>query len=196
MLALGVFLGFALFAAVPIVPGQTSSIAEVEVNQRIVDDYLRGVRSQMEERQLSLDSKFSVEYRIILQKNGSWDAQKLSLTKSSGDAKLIASIGHGIVAFGDAGYFSYLSNLGVHDAVVSISNDGENFTARVAAAAGTVNKAKSISSGLNAIVFVAKAQAKTENDRLVLENTSVSADKTNAIITLSITKSIVEQLIW
>lgn len=39
-------------------------------------------------------------------------------------------------------------------------------------------------------------QATQEKDRLVLENVSVAADKTNLIVTLRITKSIVEQLIW
>lgn len=121
----------------------------VRINQRPVSDYFLSLKYQLESRAINLTSKFSAEYRVSIQKDGTFDAKKTRLIGSSGDAKLVEEVGVGIVAMGDSGYFGYLANLNLENAVIGVAGDGDNFTARVTADAGRAEKAKTMASGLD-----------------------------------------------
>ncbi len=193
---LGVYLGLTLAAATPQVRAQSASADEIQINQRPVTDFLLNVRYQLESREINLESKFSAEYRTVIEKNGTLDSKGLLLTKSSGESKLKEMATRGIFAFADSGYFGYLRNLGVDSSVISVSYDGENFSARIISDMGKAEKARSVKSALSALIQIGKTQVTAENDRLILDSTSVSAAETNSIITLSLTRASLEQLIW
>jgi hypothetical protein len=135
-----------VLAAFPVF-GQENSRG-LEINKKPLKDLAESVK----EKNIDWTKPFLVELEGSLTKEGKFDKEKTKFTKSEGDTELVEVIKQTFEAVSDSGWLGYLSYQGIEKIKISAVQNSENFIISVISQQPTLERANTLSSGLNAII--------------------------------------------
>jgi len=185
---LGVYLGLALIGAAPQVLAQQEH--NVEINKRPLIDFAESLNDRIQSKQIDPTGTFSVTVQGPLTPNGRLDVSRSKVVQSSGDAKLVDIGKSGIAAISDSGWLVYLSSLGATEVAITVAQDDKNFSGKIEFDVKTPERAKTIASGLKMALSVHKTESENSPDeKLLIDNTSVVADRATVTVALLMTAS-------
>lgn len=175
----------------------------VRINQRPLKDLGLYIREKVELRAVDLDAPFSVELSGRLNKSGRLDPATTKYTKTDGDKEVVEVVKKTIQSINDSGYFRYLSQLvatSTSDLLIRAAQNDSGFTSSITIEGSSENHARTVASGLNAMVTAAKAlpasQDSRDKDEVWLINSVVALSEGKSIvIKLSLPKSSLREMI-
>ncbi len=125
-----------------------------------------------------LDSPFALEMKGKFDKAGKIDPAATVFTLAEGNKQILEALKQSITAIGDAGYFSYIAQLGPINDEFSIRTmfDGLSIRGTIRFDAANENRARSTVSGLKMMIEAAKLKISEQNDTLLLKSVNAVSD--------------------
>lgn len=192
---LGVYLGLVLISSTPQLFAQESQRQEIEINRRPLRDFGSLLLQKIEKNQVDLTSPFSVELKGTLARDGKINPKTARFSMSAGDPKIVEVAKDAIGAVNNSGVLIYLSNIGINNVRLLLTQDETNLTAELISDLETPNRAKSVSSSMNFLLSVAKmrqnetnATERQQDDLILLNGTKVTTDGKSMILQFVIPK--------
>ena len=195
----------------------TDPISAGDINKRPFKDLANIVNDLLAKKEVDLEkSQFQIEATGKLDKDGKLEKKSFRYTKAvSNDPKMVEVVQKSIEAFNDSGYLTYLKDLSGKDLTLSIQQDQTNISAVVQSELERDTRASSIASILKLAVGFAQdkkmkaiMQMQAENrpekaqdlqneidDLELLKNTVISTNGKKLVITFSVQKNVVQQLV-
>lgn len=181
----------------------TAPVAGIDINKRPFVDLANNVNELLAKKELNLETKFLVNAKGKLTKEGKLDPKTFKyLQTMSTDENMIKVVQEGIEAINDSGYLQYLSGLSGKDFNLVLQQDEVSITAIVQSEMENDNRAKTIKSGLDGIITIAKIKKAGENadqndkdDLILLENAKIEVDGKKLLIKFLIPKDIAQKMI-
>jgi hypothetical protein len=178
-------LSFAL-AALPVCAQKQDSgqieFTIVDVKKDVLRDFALMVRRLDEEKRVDWTKPFSIEVEGVLTKEGRLAQAKI--IKTDGDKELIEIAQQGISAIGDSGSLRYLSKTGVEKISFIAAQTSDTFSFSAVLELPAAEKARTVSSGLSALISFALSADKNgsrklgDDEKTLLTNARVtSAEK-------------------
>jgi len=183
-----------MFAAFPVL-AQDKPVVETSINKRLLADFAYDVYKKWNAKEVDLNAPFSLEFEGFITNTGKLDLERSKIVRSEGDPKLVDIVKNGIEAIGESGYFQYLQQLGVEKATIVASQDSQNFSISMLSDSKTKERASTIASGLNAAVKMGKMQTKNDDEKLLLDNTTVTSGDSAFKISLAIPSARFQEMI-
>src|SRR5215213_4281333 len=171
-------------AAFPVF-GQKGS-GEFEINRKPLKDFAASVKA----KNIDWTKPFLVEAETVLTRDGRFEQTKF--TKTEGDAETVAVVKQAFEAAGESGWLGYLRRQGIKEIKVSAVQNSENFSVSMVSEQPTPERAKTVSSGMNALVTLAlmadkNGWKKLGDDEIKLLNaTKVTAQEKTVNINVSL----------
>ena len=152
----------------------SDSIKEVEINKKPLEDFAAVTVDKWANKEIDLTKPFVVRLRAKLTDDGRLDkASKFDPTSDKGDPKMINLAKSALEAVGDSGWLAYLTDLGVKDVTITLMQDEANMVARVESTAKSENEAKTLSSGINGLIALAKVKKLGEDETKLIKAAKV-----------------------
>lgn len=174
-------------------------VAEVEINKRPIKDLGAFVNDLLAKKEVNLQSDFSVGARGKLNKEGKLDPKTFKYTQAkAADPKMVEVIQQSIEALNQSGYLQYLSQLSGKDLNLLLQQDNVNLTATVQSEMESENRAKSIKSGLDLAISLAKLTKTDPNDKDdldLLKSATIESKGKQIIIRFAIPKPLAQDMI-
>jgi len=182
---------------------KTDPITGVDINKRPVVDLGNYVNGLLEKKVVNLETEFLVQAKGKLDKDGRLDPKTFKYEKIvSTDENMKEVLKQSIEAINVAGYLQYLKDLSGKDFNLLLQQDAENISAVVQSELETETRARSIKSGLDVLIGLAKTQKTSEtadqndkDDLLLLENAKVETDGKKVIIHFRVPKKLAHPMI-
>lgn len=178
---------------------ESKPVAEVEINKRPIKDLGAFVNDLLAKKEIDLQSDFAVGARGKLTKDGKLDPKTFKYTQAvAADPKMLEVVQQSIEAINDSGYLQYLSQLSGKDLTLLMQQDGENLTATVQSELENENRAKSIKSGLDLAISIAKMTKTDPNDKDdldLLKSATIESKGKQIIIKFAIPKPLAQDMI-
>ena len=127
----------------------TQPLAEKDINRRPFVDLAGAVNAMLANKEINLESEFSVAAKGKLTKEGKLDKKTFKFTRAaSSDPKMVAVVKQSIEAFNDSGMLQYLEQLSGKDLNLAITQDKENISAEVRSEVERETRAKGLATAL------------------------------------------------
>lgn len=168
----------------------TQAISEKDINKRPFLDLAGAVNSMLANKEINLESEFSVAARGKLTKEGKLDKATFRFTKAeSSDPKMVNIVKQSIEAFNDSGMLQYLEQLSGKDLNLTIAQDKENISGEVRSEVERETRAKALVSILDSGRKLAIGKKEAKIAQLQAENDPAKAqDLQNTIDELELLK--------
>jgi hypothetical protein len=179
-------IGFAvaLFLAAAFV--SSANAQDVHVNDAPLRNFAKDVQARINKKEIDVTKPFSVEMSAVITQDGKLDRMSSKFTSESGDPKMIEVAKQAIWAMGDSGYFGYLQQAGISQAILSVAQNAQTFTGNVHSSKNRF-EATILTSGINAMLSIGLSQQDMQpNEKLILQNTHASHDGGNIDITCTL----------
>ncbi|MGD9563679.1 MAG: hypothetical protein AB7F88_16145 [Pyrinomonadaceae bacterium] len=181
----------------------TDPDAGLDFNKRPIEDLGNWVNEKVEKKEVDLQTDFLVNARGKLDKNGRFDPKTFEWVQAiSSDEDMVEVVKRAIEAINMAGYLQYLKDISGKDLNFQIQQDAENISAVVLSEMESDTRAKSVKSGLDLLISVAKLKKQSEtadqndkDDLLLLENAHIETDGKRLILKFVVPKAIAHPMI-
>ena len=143
---------------------------------------------------------FLVEAETVLTKNGRFDKEQTKYTETEGDAETIEVVKRAFEAADESGWLIYLRNQGFEKIKLSARRTAENFSLSLIAEQPTPERANTIASGINGLIYSVlmlerKNQTKLGDDeKKVLSGTKVTAQEKTVTINISLAAAAFQEM--
>ncbi len=170
-------------------------------NKKPLEGFAQSVREKIDSKQVDLNKSFSVQLTGIITESGRLDPKTAKFDKSEGDGAMIEVGKSFIEAVSDTSLFYYLKQMGIEKIDFIVGQDDSRTYGVIASEQLTVEKAKTISSGMNIVVKMASLAKQTGTPKLdvdtefLLNGITVSNDKKIVKIKFNYEKSAVQEMI-
>ncbi|MGB7068595.1 MAG: hypothetical protein WBD22_03815 [Pyrinomonadaceae bacterium] len=179
-------------------PENSDPISGVELNKRPFVDLGIFVNDLLDKKEVDLSTEFMINAQGKLKKDGKLDPKSFRYVQAaSSDAKMIEVVKESIEAINDSGYLQYLKDISGKDFNLVLQQDDSNITAVVQSEMESETRAKSIKSGLELLIGLAKsrksgagADQNDKDDLLLLENAKIESDGKKVVIKFLVPKGI------
>jgi len=176
----------------------TAPVDSYDINKRPFVDLATNVNDLLDKKQVNLASAFVVNAAGKLTKEGKLDPKTFRWGQvASEDQKMIDVVKEAITAINDSGYLQYLKDISGKDFVLQLKQDESTISAVVQSEMETDTRAKSIKSGLDLAIGIAKLKKQAENadqndkdDLILLENAKIETDGKKIILKFLVPKEI------
>lgn len=183
-------------------PTQSGSIDGVEINKRPIQDLGNTVNELVAQNELDLNTPFIGSAQGRLNKEGRIDAKTLKLEIQSADPDMQKVVQEAILAIDAAGYLQYLKAISGKDFDLVLTQDEEKISATVQSMMESETRAKSIKSGLDLLLSLAKSKKQSadadqndKDDLILLEGAKIEAVGKRVVITFIVPKETVHPMI-
>ena len=179
---------------------KSDSVDGIEINKRPIKDlgvFVSGLVND-EKVKLNLETPFTVKAKGKLTKEGKFDPKSFKIQADSADKNMVEVVQQSIEAVNAAGYLKYLEMLSGKDLELLLMQDSENLTAVVQSEMESDTRARTIQSGLNAMIGYSKSKKTDPNDKddlEILNSASVVTDGKKLIIKFEIKKPLAQEMI-
>ncbi len=133
-------------------------------NKKPFQDLVDGVIAKVDDKdpkvKVDLKQTFTVVLDGVLTKEGKFDAKKTRFVKGEGQEQMVGVAKDAIEAIGNSSIFSYLQALGVEKINLTLVQDDQQISAIINSNLPTETKARTVSSGFNGLMAVAKINVK------------------------------------
>jgi hypothetical protein len=155
----------------------TKPLNEKDINRRPFVDLAGAVNAMLANKEINLDSEFSVTARGKLTKEGKLDKETFKFTKAaSNDPKMIDVVKKSIEAFNDSGMLQYLEQLSGKDLNLALEQNKDNVLAEVRSEVEGESRAGGLKSALNFGLGLAIRSKEEKILKLQAENKPENAD--------------------
>lgn len=187
----------------PPVTAPTDPVAGPDINKRPMIDLGNWVNEKVEKKEVDLQTEFMVNAKGKLDKNGRLDPKTFQwVNASSPDEDMVEVVKRSIEAINVAGYLQYLKDISGKDFSLQLQQDAENISAVVLSEMESDTRARSIKSGLDLAISIARLRKQSEtadqndkDDLLLLENAKVETDGKKVVIKFIVPKTIAHPMI-
>lgn len=185
-------------------PAETTngSIDGVEINKRPIQDLGNSVNELVAKNELDLQTPFTGSAKGRLTNEGRIDPKTLKLQIESPDPDMQKIVQDGILAIDAAGYLQYLKAISGKNFDLLLQQDEENISATVQSEMESETRARSIKSGLDLALSLAKARKQGEgadqndkDDLILLEGAKIEAIGKRVVIRFIVPKEVVHPMI-
>jgi len=156
-------------AAVSSVEAQST---DVTINIRPHRDLSVRLKDEIRSGRLDIASPFSIEVDAVLNDRGRLDGKLSKVASSTGDKAAVAAAKDAIEAFGDAGWYQYIKQLGASSFTLRVEQDSYNFTARIIMPFESDSRARTTAKALNSLFQVSKVNLQTSASDEIRNETS------------------------
>lgn len=168
--------------------------------QDLADDILaKRADKQSKQSNLDLTKSFKVKMSGVLTEEGKLDPKKSGYVKlkdeEQGDQEMVDIAKAAIEAINNSGLFYYLKTLGVDKVDFTLIQDDKQIYAVISSSQKDENKAKSISSGFNNLLSIAKLAVKEEEVKTLLNSAKVEPQGKNFVLNFNIDKPTAQKMI-
>jgi len=183
-----------MLAAFPVFAQKDDKAQRVEINKKPLQDFARIVELKIRQKEMDFDKPFLVEAECVLTEEGRFDTKKSKITRTEGDAEMVEIGKEAILAIGDSGFFHNLKSQGMDKILFSMQQDNSNFSSVIKSELQSLEKAKTMASGLNAM-FAAIKMADNggivkldEASKTLVNNSKIATQEKSVIINFSMPK--------
>ncbi|NNF00526.1 MAG: hypothetical protein HKN25_16025 [Pyrinomonadaceae bacterium] len=149
---------------------KSDPVKEVEINKKPLEDFAADIVDKWSKKEVDLNNQFRVRLKAKLTENGRLaKGSVFDPASDQGDQKMINVAKSALEAVGDSGWLAYLSDLGVKDVTITLMQNEENLVARIESIAKTENEAKTLASGINGLISLAKLKKLGEDETQLLK---------------------------
>jgi hypothetical protein len=182
---------------------ESKPVTAVEINKAAWDNLADDLIVKVSAKEVDLTQPFTVVLDGTLTKDGKFDNSidkntkkpKSQFIKSDGDQKMVDVAKQALEALGDSGWLGYLRNIGVEKVNFTLIQDGENIRAIIVSDQPDEDRAKTIYSGMNALIAGAKFTVKGKDEQMLLQGAKVTREGKNFIMNVVIPKPIAQDMI-
>ncbi len=181
----------------------TDPVAGPDINKRPMVDLGNWVNEKVEKKEVDLQTEFLVNAKGKLDKNGRLDPKTFQWVQAaSTDEDMVEVVKRAIEAINVAGYLQYLKDMSGKDFNFQIQQDADNISAVVLSEMESDTRARSIKSGLDLIIGLAKQKKQSEtadqndkDDLVLLENAKVETDGKRVVLKFVVPKTVAHPMI-
>lgn len=181
-----------MFASAGILSAQADGVM---INRRPMTDFAAHVDHQVDSKSVDLWAPFEVELEGTLGKDGRIETGTAKFTKAEGAEASVELIKRGIEAVNDAGWLQYLSQLSVQRVTIRARQNDSELEVLILGSVESESRARSMASALNMILKLGAENKASEEERLLLENSTVSSDSKRLVIKLALPKATVRGIV-
>ncbi len=182
-------------------PVTSESVTEFQPNKKPLEDFADEILAKRADKQNKLDltKSFKVVMSGVLTEDGKLDPKKSRYAKlkdeEQGDQEMVDIAKDAIEAINNSGLFYYLKTLGVDKVDFTLIQDDKQIYAVISSSQKDENKAKTISSGFNNLLSLAKLTVKEAELKTLLDSAKVEPQGKNFVLNFTIDKPTAQQMI-
>jgi hypothetical protein len=183
-------------SATPVDPLGAVSQFNEKFNKKPLQDFADDVIVKTDgTNKIDLTKPFMVEMQGVLDKEGKLDTKKSRFIDDDGDPNMVVVAKSAIEAVNNSGLFSYLRDQGVEKvSFVLIQNDKE-LTAVIKGNLPNEEKARTVSSGISALLSVAKLTNRDEDLKTLMNAAKFTTEKKDFVMNFVLPKEDAHKLI-
>ena len=179
-------------------------VTDFQPNKKPLQDFANDILEKRALKQkvqsnLDLTKSFKVKMSGVLTEDGKLDPKKSGYVKlkdeEQGDQEMVDIAKNAIEAINNSGLFYYLKTLGVDKVDFTLIQDDKQIYAVISSSQKDENKAKSISSGFNNLLSIAKLTVKEEEVKTLLNSAKVEPQGKNFVLNFNIDKPTAQKMI-
>jgi len=176
---------------------ESEAVTDFRPNKKPLEEFAEEVLVKRSEKESKLDltKSFKVEMSGVLTEEGKLDPKKSRYIKAEGDEEMVNVAKDAIEAINNSGLFYYLKSLGVEKINFTLVQDDKQMYAIITSSQKDENKAKSISSGFNTLLSIAKTTIKEEELKTLINSAKVEQQGKNFILNFKIDKPVAQEMI-
>ncbi|CAN5159249.1 hypothetical protein BH20ACI1_BH20ACI1_19530 [soil metagenome] len=182
-------------------PVESEAVTDFRPNKKPLEDFADEILAKRadKEKKLDLTKSLKVVMSGVLTKDGKLDPKKSGYVKlkdeEQGDQEMVDIAKDAIEAVNDSGLFYYLKTLGVDKVDFTLIQDDKQIYAVISSSQKDENKAKTISSGFNNLLSLAKLTVEEEELKTLLNSAKVEPQGKNFVLNFKIEKPIAQKMI-
>lgn len=182
-------------------PVSSESVTDFQPNKKPLEDFADEILAKRADVQKKLDltKSFKVVMSGVLTEDGKLDPKKSRYVKlkdeEQGDQEMVNIAKDAIEAVNNSGLFYYLKTLGVDKVDFTLIQDDKQVYAIISSSQKDENKAKSVSSGFNTLLSLAKLKVKEDELKTLLDSAKVEPQGKNFVLNFTIDKPTAQQMI-
>ena len=182
-------------------PVDSEAVTDFKPNKKPLEDFADEILAKRadKEKKLDLTKAFKVKMTGVLTEEGKLDPKKSGYVKlkdeEQGDQEMVDIAKDAIEAINNSGLFYYLKTLGVDKVDFTLIQDDKQIYAVISSSQKDENKAKTISSGFNNLLSIAKLTVKEAELKTLLDSAKVEPEGKNFILNFKIEKPIAQKMI-
>jgi hypothetical protein len=178
-------------------PLESEAVTDFKPNKKPLEDFADGILAERSKKDSKLDltKPFLVQMTGELDKDGKLIAKKSGYIKSEGDEEMIDVAKAAIEAINNSGMFYYLKSQGVDKVDFTLVQDDKQIYAVISSSQKTEERAKSLSSGFNGLLLVARNLVKEAELKTLIENSKVEPKGKNFVFNFAMPKPLVQEMI-
>ena len=182
-------------------PVASDSVTDFQPNKKPLEDFADEILAKRADKQNKLDltKSFKVVMSGVLTEEGKLDPKKSRYVKlkdeEQGDQEMVGIAKDAIEAINNSGLFYYLKTLGVDKVDFTLIQDDKQIYAVISSSQKDENKAKTISSGFNNLLSIAKLTVKEQELKTLLDSAKVEPQGKNFVLNFNIEKPIAQKMI-
>lgn len=144
---------------------------------------------------IDLTKPFMVEMQGVLDKAGKLDLKRTRFIDDDGDQKMIDVAKAAIEAVNNSGLLSYLRDQGVEKITFVLEQNDKDLTAVIRGELPNESRAKSVSSGLRALIAVAKISNRDDDVKRLIEAANLANEDKNFVMNFALPKDEAHKMI-
>lgn len=182
-------------------PVESEAVTDFRPNKKPLEDFADDILAKRADKQKKLDltKAFKVRMTGVLTEDGKLDPKKSGYVKlkdeEQGDQEMVDIAKDAIEAINNSGLFYYLKTLGVDKVDFTLIQDDKQIYAVISSSQKDENKAKTISSGFNNLLSIAKLTVKEDELKTLLDSAKVEPEGKNFVLNFKIEKPVAQKMI-
>lgn len=170
-------------------------VSRVELTRTPLLLFADSVIDRVEKKEVVLSDNFLVEFESEFAKDGKLDPQKSKFVRIEGNGKIVDVVKNAVEAINDAGFLRYLKQFDANKINLILAQNDEQIYGTIKFDTVSPTKSKSIKSTLEMLFSMSINTNNNENDKKLLEGTTVSAEDKFVTIKTSVPKSVGQEMI-
>lgn len=176
---------------------ESESVTDFRPNKKPLIEFAEEVLAKRSDakKKLDLTKTFKVVMNGVLTEEGKLDPKKSKYGKDEGDEEMVRIAKDAIEAINNSGMFYYLKAQGIDKVNFTLVQDDNQFYAVVTSAQKTEEKAKTLSSGFNSLISIAKGLVKEEELKTLLGAAKTEQKGKDFVLNFVIPKPVAQDMI-
>ena len=170
-------------------------VAGEVINKKPFQDLGAEVLDKLAANKVDLTKSFTFVMQTGITKDAKFDKNTARVLKREGDKEMLEVAQTAIEAIGDSGILVYLKQLNVEKINFTLVQDDKQIYAIITSDQPSEQKAKTVSSGFNAMLSIGKSTVKEEDTLALLNAATVESKGKNFVLNFKLDKPIAQGLI-
>lgn len=169
------------------------TVREIQINKKPINDLAQYLLAKVERDKTDLSQPFKVvlEGTLIKKTGNDFDIVVLENNKSkwigltteeSGDPKMVEIAKNAVLAISDSGFLGHFYNLEIKDLKITFYQNADKFVVNLESEMETIERARTVASGLSALSQIAKMTVKSEDEKFLLNGFQTPSTKEKVLL--------------